>query len=100
MSERLTLIVGEYTISQLRSGEAVEFDNGVTILPASDLATNDPLRAHVAKLEAALAEISEREPWKGRKNYSSGDEGLADYWSDMAKEFQAAARAALKDAPQ
>ena len=61
MSERLTLIVGEYTISQLRSGEAVEFDNGVTILPASDLATNDPLRAHVAKLEAALRSIWEQD---------------------------------------
>ena len=54
MTERLTLIVGDYTISKLRSGEAVEFDNGVTILPASDLATDDALRVRVATLEEVI----------------------------------------------
>ena len=59
MSERHmseTIIIGEFTISKLRSGEAVEFDNGVTVLPASDLATTEALRARAAKLEAALIE--------------------------------------------
>jgi hypothetical protein len=51
MSE--TIIIGEFTISKLRSGEAVEFDNGTTIIPASDLATTEALRARVAKLEDA-----------------------------------------------
>ena len=51
MSDHLTIIVGEYTISKLRSGEAVEFDNNLTILPASDLANIESIRA-----EAALAE--------------------------------------------
>jgi Txe/YoeB family toxin of Txe-Axe toxin-antitoxin module len=55
------------------------------------------LRARVAKLEAALKEIIHREPWKGRKDYEPGDAGLADYWSDMAKEFQEIARAALSE---
>ena len=57
------------------------------------------LRARVVKLEAALKEIVHREPWKGRKNYSYDDAGLADYWSDMAKEFQEAACAALSEPP-
>jgi len=55
------------------------------------------LRARVAKLEAALKKVVNREPWKGRKNYSYDDAGLADYWSDMAKEFQEAARTALAE---
>ena len=59
MSERLTIIVGEYTISKLRSGEAVEFDNGVTLIPASDLATTVTLRDRVVKLEALLTECDE-----------------------------------------
>ena len=80
------IVVGEYTISKLRSGEAVEFDNGVTVIPASDLATTDALRARVAKLEAALKEI--------------GREQSAKTATVAADKFQSIARAALADAPQ
>ena len=59
MSERPTIIIGEEIISKLRSGEAVELD-AVTILPASDFASTDALRARVAKLEAALGGLVER----------------------------------------
>ena len=60
----------------------------------------DALRARVAQLEAALKDIADREPWRGRKDYEAGDAGLADYWSDVAKQCHETARAALKDAPQ
>jgi hypothetical protein len=56
-SERLTIIVGEYTISKLRSGEAVEFNDGSTLLPASDLATTDAVRR-----ELNLSQLSSDRP--------------------------------------
>jgi hypothetical protein len=76
--------------------EVIQTQNGVVV--SGTLKLNEA-RARVAKLEAALKEIVEREPWKGRKSYSYDDAGLADYWSDMAKEFQEVARVALDDAP-
>jgi Txe/YoeB family toxin of Txe-Axe toxin-antitoxin module len=59
----------------------------------------DALIASWRKRGEALAAMINREPWKRRKDYEPGDAGLADYWSDMAKEFQEIARAALKDKP-
>jgi hypothetical protein len=47
----------------------------------------------------ALEKIAHCETWKGRKNYGHTDADLGEYWSDLAKEFQEIARAALKDRP-
>ena len=62
MSEQKTIIVGEYTIAKLRSGEPVEFDNGIIILPASDLAKVDATLAENERLREALEDFVK---WSG-----------------------------------
>jgi hypothetical protein len=64
--------------------------------------SDDDLRARVAKLEAAHKKIANRSPWTNfdgqpRKDYPKGDDGLADYWCDVANGCREISLAALKD---
>ena len=97
MSE--TIIIGEFTISKLRSGESVEFDNGVTVLPASDLATTEALRARVAKLEGS-SEAMRAKCETIARNVAYAARHLNDTNVSRAVDKVADAIAALKDAPQ
>ena len=62
------------------------------------------LRAENERLREALEKIANRPPWTNcdgqtRKDYPRGDEGLAEFWSDMAKGCEEIARAALSGEP-
>jgi hypothetical protein len=81
-----------------------ERDNALTILDVAkenDAGANAriaALRAQLEEAKAALRDIAHnygKQGFEGRKNYARGDEGLADYWSDRAKEYSATAREAL-----